>query len=163
MNHILLAAAAAIFASYRLDKLTQSAHFKFEGITAMQKNTFVVSLMSVAVLSASGLMLLAQSADAATFKPIFMADAGMDMKGMDMKNKQLEAATHHGTGTVKKIDAGMVTLSHGPIATLNWPAMTMGFKLKDAALARGIKVGDVVDFELVQSDNRYVVTRLSGK
>lgn len=161
------AAAAAVFASRRPDKLTQSAHFKFEGIIAMQKNTFIVSLMAVAALSGIVLMFPAQAADAATFKPIFMADAGMNMNGMDMKSMKMEAATHRGTGTVRKIDAvkGTVTLSHGPIASLNWPAMTMNFKLKDASLAKGIKVGDVVDFELVQSGRDYVVTRLrpSGK
>ncbi len=76
------AAAAAVFASRRPDKLTQSAHFKFEGIIAMQKNTFIVSLMAVAALSGIVLMFPAQAADAATFKPIFMADAGMTMNGM---------------------------------------------------------------------------------
>lgn len=129
----------------------------------MQKNTIFVSLMTVAVLLASGSMLPEQVANASTFKPVFIADA--DMKGMDMKSKQSEVApvTHHGTGTIKKIDAGMVTLSHGPIASLNWPAMTMSFKLKNTALAKGFKVGDIVDFELVQSGSSYVVTRLSSK
>ena len=200
------AAAAAVFAFRRPDKLTQSAHIKFEGIIAMQKNTFVVSLtgmtkmpplmiklampfsltsilsrreriqtnryasftlMAVAALSGIVLMFPAQSADAVAFKPIFMADAGMNMNGMDMKSMKMEAAqvTHRGTGTVRKIDAvkGTVTLSHGPIASLNWSAMTMRFKLKDASLAKGIKIGDIVDFELVQSGSNYMVTRLSGK
>ncbi len=125
------------------------------------------TLMAVAALSAGGAMLIAQSADAAAFKPIFMADTGMNMNGMDMKSMKMEAAqvTHRGTGTVRKIDAvkGTVTLSHGPIASLNWSAMTMRFKLKDASLAKGIKIGDIVDFELVQSGSNYMVTRLSGK
>lgn len=140
----------------------------------MKKNTFVVSVMTVAALLGVGSMFHAQPADASPHNPMLMADANMDMKsmdmkGMDMKSMKMEAtpSAHQGTGTVKSIDAakGTVTLAHGPIASLNWPAMTMGFKLKDAALAKGIKAGDAVDFELVQSGSDYVVTRLqpSGK
>lgn len=38
-------------------------------------------------------------------------------------------------GVVKKIDkaAGKVTVSHGPLTNLNMPAMTMVFRVKDAA------------------------------
>ena len=127
----------------------------------MKKYAFV-SITSVAALSGIVLMFVAQHADASPRNTIMMADAGMNMEGM---NKQAAPVTHRGTGTVKKIDAGMVTLSHGPIASLQWPAMTMSFKLKDAALAKGIKAGDAVDFELVRSNSDYVVTRLqmSGK
>ncbi|KXS32715.1 MAG: Copper binding periplasmic protein CusF [Candidatus Gallionella acididurans] len=132
----------------------------------MKTHTFV-SITAVAALSGIVLMFSAQHADASPRNPIMLADAGMNMGGMDMQgiNKQAASVTHHGTGTVKKIAAGMVTLAHGPIASLQWPAMTMSFKLKDAALAKGIKAGDVVDFELVQSGKDYMVTRLqtSGK
>ena len=137
----------------------------------MKKYTFV-SITAVAALSGIVLMFVAQHADASPRNPIMLADAGMDMKGMNMggmdmqgMNKQSAPVSHRGAGTVKKIGAGMVTLSHGPIASLQWPAMTMRFKLKDEALAKGIKAGDAVDFELVQSGNDYMVTRLqlSGK
>jgi Cu/Ag efflux protein CusF len=134
----------------------------------MNKNTFVVSIMTVAALLGIGSMFHVQPADASPQNQM-MADAGMDMKDMDMKSMKMEAtpSTHKGTGTVKNVDAakGMITLSHGPIASLNWPAMTMSFKLKDAALAKGIKAGDAVDFELIPSGSDYVVTRLqpSGK
>jgi Cu/Ag efflux protein CusF len=148
---------------------TQLSHFKFEGIIAMRKNIFVVSVMTVAALLGIGSMFHAQPADASQHNPMMMADAGMDMKFMDMNSMKMEAApsTHKGAGTVKQIDAtkGMVTLAHGPIASLKWPAMTMSFKLKDTALAKGIKAGDAVDFELIPSGSDYVVTRLqpSGK
>lgn len=54
-----------------------------------------------------------------------------------------------GAGTVTAIDAakGSVTLDHGAIADLNWPAMEMGFAAKPDQLA-GLKVGDKVDFEI---------------
>ncbi len=171
MKRTILAAVAAALAfnSRHPGKRTLPAHFKFEGIFVMKKNTFVVSVMTVSALLGIGLMLHTQRADASPRNPMTMADAGMEMNGMDMKSTKMEATPviHRGAGTVRKIDAakGMVTLAHGPIASLNWPAMTMSFKLKDEALAKGIKAGDAVDFELVQSGGDYVVTRLqpSGK
>ncbi len=44
---------------------------------------------------------------------------------------------HRAEGTVKAIDAkaGTVSIAHGPVATLNWPAMTMDFKVANGALA----------------------------
>ena len=132
----------------------------------MKKYTFV-SVTAVAALSGIVLMFVAQHADASPLNPVMLADAGMNMEGMDMQNTNKHAAsvTHRGTGTVKEITAGMVTLAHGPIASLQWPAMTMSFKLKNAALAKGIKTGDAVDFELVRSGGDYMVSRLqvSGK
>lgn len=55
-----------------------------------------------------------------------------------------------GAGVVKKIDAkaGMVTIDHGPIKALNWGAMTMPFKVSDASLLNGLKVGAKVSFQL---------------
>ena len=54
-----------------------------------------------------------------------------------------------GSGTVTAIDTakGTVTLDHGAIAELKWPAMEMGFTAKPEVLA-GIKVGDKVSFEI---------------
>jgi Cu(I)/Ag(I) efflux system protein CusF len=60
------------------------------------------------------------------------------------------AAAVTGTGVVKKVDAkaGTVTIDHGPIKALNWGAMTMPFKVSDASLLSGVKVGSKVSFEL---------------
>lgn len=54
-----------------------------------------------------------------------------------------------GVGTVTEIDVakGMVTLDHGDILELQWPAMKMGFAIKPELLA-GIKVGDKVNFKI---------------
>ncbi len=93
--------------------------------------------------------------------PVFsMQDADMPMAGMGAEKT---SAAHLGKGTIRKIDAERVMLAHGPIATLNWPVMTMSFKLKNPALAKGLKTGDAVDFELVQQGSAYVVTRLTKK
>jgi len=68
-----------------------------------------------------------------------------DMKGMDMGKKPAAnaQAVHKTKATVKKVDAkaGSVTLAHEPVASLNWPAMTMGFKVKDSALMNKLTEG----------------------
>ena len=57
--------------------------------------------------------------------------------------------THRGQGKVERISKDEVTLSHGPIPSMRWPAMTMGFKT--SAPPQGIKVGDIVSFEFRQA------------
>ena len=95
-----------------------------------------------------------------------MKDMDMNMKSMDMKdmgmNSKAVAATHHGVGVVKDINvaSGVVTLAHGPIKSLNWPAMTMGFKVNDKALLDNVKPGNKVDFTLVQAGKDYVITSI---
>ncbi|HEV2008324.1 MAG TPA: copper-binding protein, partial [Burkholderiales bacterium] len=78
-----------------------------------------------------------------------------DMSGMkdmpDMKmeaNKKAEKQDHKGEGTVNSVDtkAGKVNLSHGPIQTLKWPAMTMEFAVKDKQRLAKLKPGQKVTF-----------------
>ena len=59
-------------------------------------------------------------------------------------------ATHRGEGTVEAVDPAnaSVTLAHGPIASLKWPAMTMDFKVKDAAMLRTLKPGQRIVFDM---------------
>ena len=89
-----------------------------------------------------------------------LAQAGM--KGMDMGGKPAAGApaTHQTTATVTKVDprAGTVTLAHGPIPALAWPAMTMAFKVKDKRLFDKLSVGNKVDVELVRNGKDYAVT-----
>jgi Cu(I)/Ag(I) efflux system protein CusF len=67
---------------------------------------------------------------------------------------------HQASGKVTKVDraAGRVTIAHGPVATLNWPAMTMAFEVKDRALLERMKPGASIEFSFVQSDRKHVVT-----
>jgi Cu/Ag efflux protein CusF len=60
------------------------------------------------------------------------------------------AGSIEGTGVVKKIDAkaGSVTIAHDPIKALNWPAMTMPFKVSDKAMLSQLKTGAKVRFDL---------------
>ena len=85
---------------------------------------------------------------------------GMDMKGMAMANTS--AATHKGIGVVKNINAGdgTVTLAHEPIKSLNWPAMTMAFQVRDKKLIDNVAPGSKVEFTLVQSGKNYVISSI---
>lgn len=60
----------------------------------------------------------------------------------------INAPTHHGAGKVESIGKDEITISHGPIASLQWGAMTMGFKAPTAGLPGNIAVGDSVVFEI---------------
>jgi Cu(I)/Ag(I) efflux system protein CusF len=85
-----------------------------------------------------------------------------DMKGMDMAKKPAAGMqmAHKAMGTVKKVDAkaGVVTLAHEPVKSMNWPAMTMGFKVKDKMLMNKLSDGKKVEFEFMQEDKDYVIT-----
>ena len=87
-----------------------------------------------------------------------------DMKGMDMGKMGQASAnkgeTHTATGTVKKVDPakGTVTLAHEPVKSLKWPAMTMGFSVKDKKLFDKLAAGEKVQFEFIQQGSEYVVT-----
>jgi membrane fusion protein, copper/silver efflux system len=56
------------------------------------------------------------------------------------------ASLYRGVGRIEQIKPDSVTISHGPIPAVNWPAMTMTFRLADPALARGLRAGDRVVF-----------------
>lgn len=85
-----------------------------------------------------------------------------DMKGMDMAKKPAVGSqtAHAANGTIKKIDAktGSVVISHGPVSSLNWPPMTMGFKVKDKDLLAKLAVDKKVDFSFIKEGDDYVVT-----
>jgi Cu(I)/Ag(I) efflux system protein CusF len=85
-----------------------------------------------------------------------------DMKGMDMAKKPVAGAqaAYEANGTIKKIDAGTgnVVISHGPVGSLNWPPMTMSFKVKDKDLLGKLAVNKKIDFGFVKEGDDYVVT-----
>jgi Cu(I)/Ag(I) efflux system periplasmic protein CusF len=81
------------------------------------------------------------------------------MEGMDMKADK-KGATHNATGVVTKVDKNKVTIKHEPVQSMKWPSMTMGFVVKDKALADKLKPGAKVDFEFVQEGKDYVVTKV---
>ena len=67
-----------------------------------------------------------------------------------------------GEGVVRAINAqaGTITLAHGPIAALNWPAMTMAFQVQSASMLNGIAVGARVHFTLVNHEGHPMVSEI---
>ena len=57
------------------------------------------------------------------------------------------SGVYAGEGQVESVEADGITISHGPIAALKWPAMTMGFSKPEAKAFADIKPGDTVRFE----------------
>lgn len=71
-------------------------------------------------------------------------------------------APHRGEGKVESIDKDEITLSHGPIASLKWGPMTMGFKTPANGLPKNIAVGDTVWFEFRQTkDGMFEITSIA--
>ncbi len=113
------------------------------------KFTSAIALITALSASCFG---TAQSAD--------MKD--MDMKGMGNKSHANgpETATHKTIAIVKAVDTadGTVKLAHEPVKSLNWPAMTMKFSVKDKTLFDKLTVGKKVEVEFVQQGSGYVIT-----
>ncbi len=73
----------------------------------------------------------------------------------------VKAAGHQAQGTIDGIDLkdGSISLNHGPVASLKWPAMTMEFKVANAALLKDLKVGDKLSVEFVERQpGEWVIT-----
>ena len=111
------------------------------------KRLFACPVIAIAMLSAIG---------------AFAQQKMDDMKGMDMSKKQSATtpASHTAVGTVKKVDAkaGTVMLDREPVKSLNWPAMTMGFKVADKSLLDKLSEGKKVEVEFKQMGKDYVIT-----
>ena len=70
--------------------------------------------------------------------------------------------THRGEGKVESIGKDEIMLSHGPIASLKWGPMTMGFKVPPNGMPKNIAVGDTVSFEIRQiKDGMFEITSIA--
>lgn len=84
----------------------------------------------------------------------FLIDSEASLKGIEARLNKIPPPTvantaprHQGEGKIEAIGQGVLTLSHGPIASLKWGPMTMDFKLPlKGGLPRNLEVGDAVTF-----------------
>lgn len=98
---------------------------------------------------------------------------GMDMPNMDKPGMESPSTSadkktdapgknivHTTTALVKVVDVDKATvmLAHEPVASLNWPAMTMGFRVEDKSLFAKLVVGKKVMVEFMQQGKQYVIT-----
>jgi Cu(I)/Ag(I) efflux system membrane fusion protein len=87
--------------------------------------------------------------------------AGMDMSGMEMSaNAQGRVVAAEAVGVIDEIDPGkgILTITHEPIKSLGWSAMTMDFVLKDKKSLQKLSKGKKIRFEFVQQRGDYVIT-----
>ena len=92
----------------------------------------------------------------------FLIESEANLKGALEKMKPLGKNVHTGTGKITKVnaDTGELEMQHDPIPSLDWPAMTMPFDVKDKAILQGLKAGDKVEFDLVKADGGFPVTAI---
>jgi Cu(I)/Ag(I) efflux system protein CusF len=145
----------------------------------------VLSLPAVAFAQSSdhkGMDMKGMDMKGMDMKGMDMKQCSEAMKGMDMKHcsemmsgnamrpkvegaqDQVQAAgPHKTTAVVQAADPskGTVTLAHQAIASLNWPAMTMSFAVKDRNLFEKLAVGKTVNVELTRQGASYVVTAVN--
>ena len=80
----------------------------------------------------------------------------------DKHPKPAAGAAEMTDGEVRKVDleGGKLTLRHAEIKSLDMPAMTMVFVVRDKAMLDKVKAGDKVRFKAVNEAGKYTVTEI---
>jgi len=86
-----------------------------------------------------------------------------DVKTGPQGQSQVQVApVHHAEGKIEKIKEGKVTISHGPVPSLDWGPMTMDFTQPAAGMPPNASVGDTIDFDFVQGgDGQFQLTKVT--
>jgi len=101
----------------------------------------------------------------------FLIDSEASLKGTATRmgnapaldGEKAGSPAHRGEGRVESIGKDQVMLSHGPIPSLQWGPMTMGFRLPASGLPKNLAVGDVVTFEFRETgDGMFEITSISA-
>ena len=90
----------------------------------------------------------------------FLIDSEASLKGVLARLGASAPTLHHGLGTIESISPDEIVISHEPIQSLGWPAMTMGFRVARPHLADDVKVGDQVDFTFKEVGDEHVIETL---
>lgn len=95
----------------------------------------------------------------------FLIDSEANLKGamarMESAPAPALADVHSAEGKVMAIAGEETTIAHGPIASLQWGAMTMAFRNPAAGLPKEIAVGDEVSFDFRQGkEGEFDLTRI---
>ena len=88
-----------------------------------------------------------------------MDDGNMPMMGSD---GAMQSASAEGTVTAIDADEGTITIDHGAVPSIEWPAMTMGFEA-DEQLRNDVAVGDKVSFEFATGESGSSITSITKK
>ncbi|MDP2793576.1 MAG: efflux RND transporter periplasmic adaptor subunit [Sulfurisoma sp.] len=98
----------------------------------------------------------------------FLIDSESNLKAAlgGMSEPAKAAVSHQAVGTLDAIDAkaGTVTVTHGPVASIKWPAMTMEFMPANPSLVANVKPGTAIGFEFVErKPGEWVITKLESR
>jgi Cu(I)/Ag(I) efflux system membrane fusion protein len=74
----------------------------------------------------------------------------------------VNATAYHAEGVIESVDQDALTISHGPVSALGWPAMTMEFKAPAAGLPAGVRAGARVAFDFVEGNDGYRLTHIAA-
>jgi Cu/Ag efflux protein CusF len=87
-----------------------------------------------------------------------------NMKQMPSMDDAKQGTTASGTGTVTAVNVASrkVTLDHGPIPKVKYPAMKMEFPVAPSVDLSKVKTGDKVNFTLSGSGNSYTVQSITS-
>lgn len=119
-----------------------------------------------AVVVAANFLIDAESNLKAAVGSFGHAGNGSDVKSASNGSASQERSKmvgHSAEGTIDAIDlkAGMLTVNHGPVTSLKWPAMTMEFAVANSGLLQGYKAGEAISFEFVERQpGEWVVTSI---
>ena len=94
-----------------------------------------------------------------TDEPVAAASATADAGSATSPGAVSKSGSGEGIITAVDAAAGTVTIQHGAIAAVGWPAMTMSFKA-NPALVRQAAVGNRVQFDLTVQGNAAEVTAI---
>ena len=86
-----------------------------------------------------------------------------DMKQMPGMGSPKQATAASGTGTVTAVNAASrkITLDHGPMPDIKWPAMKMDFAVAPSVDLSKVKTGDKVQFTISRAGNSYTVESIA--
>ena len=101
--------------------------------------------------------------DTAQMNDMPMAENEM-MDGEDMPMMEpgsgMQTASAEGTVTAIDAEAGTITVDHGPVPAIEWPAMTMAFEA-DEQLRSEVSVGEGIAFEFRTGSEGNVITSIT--
>lgn len=93
------------------------------------------------------------------------AQAAPAAAGHEGRDSKASPADHRSTGKLDAVDAkaGIVTITHGPIASLKWPGMTMDFVLANSGLLGNLKPGASIEFTFIErKPGEWVIIKLAS-
>jgi Cu/Ag efflux protein CusF len=97
----------------------------------------------------------------------FLIDSESNLKAAlgGMTEPKPATVSHHAVGMLDSIESGgTIMVTHEPVASLKWPAMTMEFVPANPSLVDKLKPGTPIQFEFVErKPGEWVITKLEKR